>query len=279
MKERRTIGDIFWRLMLFLWALGIILPMIWVLYESLKTNREFYKDIWALPEQTQWNNYAKAWNYLGLGKGMLNTVYYVGCSLFFGISFTALCAYALTRLQWKGKRLAWNLLMLSLLLPGINAIVPQYVIARSLHLTGKLSGLIFLNSAVLDIFSLMVVSGFMQTIPTELEESAFMDGASLFQVFRLIIVPLSMPGIVTISIFRFLALYNDFLGPYIYLSDKPEKYTIGVSMFMANQQMIYKSDWVSLFAGVIIAMIPTIIIYLIFQKTVTQGATLGAIKG
>src|SRR5690606_9198349 len=159
-----------------------------------------------------------------------------------------------------------------------NALVPQYVLMRDLNLVNSLTGLIILDSLGESVFFLMLLGGFMQSLPKELEESAFMDGASLFQVFWRVIIPLSTPGIVTVAIFKFLGLYNSFLGPFIYLND-PEKHTIGVKMYHANQIMQYKADWVTLFAGVTIAMIPTIILYIIFQRQISEGATLGAVKG
>jgi N-acetylglucosamine transport system permease protein len=118
----------------------------------------------------------------------------------------------------------------------------------------------------------------MQSLPKELEESASIDGASIFQTFFRIILPLSTAGIVTVAIFKFLNLYNNFLGPFIYLSD-PDKYTVGVAMYQANQIMHYKSDWVTLFAGLMITMVPLIVMYMVFQNRVREGATLGAIKG
>jgi ABC-type glycerol-3-phosphate transport system permease component len=142
----------------------------------------------------------------------------------------------------------------------------------------SLTGLVILDSLGESVFFLMLLGGFMQSLPKELEESAFMDGSSLFGVFTRIIMPLSMPGIVTVAIFKFIGLYNNFLGPFIYLSD-PKKYTIGVNMYQANQMMQYASDWVTLFAGVMIATVPSIIMFLFFQRWIMEGATLGAVKG
>ncbi len=149
---------------------------------------------------------------------------------------------------------------------------------RAFRLTNSLSALIMLESLGENVFSLFILSEFMQTIPKELEESAHIDGASIFKVFWNIIVPLAVPGIVTVAIFRFLGLYNNFLSPFIYLSD-PDKYTIGVNMYHASHLMQYKADWVTLCAGVIIASIPSIIIYIMFQKQIIEGATLGSLKG
>lgn len=265
-------------MLLLLWAVTIIFPVVWLLYESLKTNREFFQDIWALPEKLNWVNYKKAWISYDLGQSMLNTLYYVGASLFLGTLLTTLNAYALTRIKFRGRQFIWGLIMLSLFLPGINALIPQYVLMRDLSLTNSLTGLIILDSFGESVFFLMLLGGFMMSLPGELEESARIDGASLFQVFFRIIVPLSTPGIVTVAIFKFLALYNNFLHPFIYLSD-PKKYTIGVNMYKASKMMAYSADWVTLFAGVAIAMVPSLLIYMFFQRTIVEGATIGAVKG
>jgi ABC-type glycerol-3-phosphate transport system permease component len=277
-KEKTTSSSVVVRILLFIWGIGIVFPITWIIVVSLKTNQEFFQSVWSLPEKLQWRNYAVAWDKMGIGRALLNTIYYVGCSLIFGTFITTLNAYALTRIEFKGRKIILETIMISLFLPGINALVPQYVLMRALRLTNSITALIFLASFGENVFSLFVLSGFMQTIPKELEESAYIDGASIFKVFWNIIVPLAVPGIVTIAIFRFLGLYNDFLSQFIYLSDA-NKYTIGVNMYHASQLMQYRADWVSLCAGVIIASIPSVTIYLVFQKQIIEGATLGSVKG
>ncbi|PAV31227.1 ABC transporter permease [Virgibacillus profundi] len=278
MKEKRNFKDIIFRGILYLWGLTIIFPLGWVLFESLKTNPEFFANIWALPEKLQFGNYIKAWKEYNFGKALLNTLYYVGGSMILGLFFTTLNAYALTRIEFKGRQLIWGLIMMSLFLPGINALVPQYVVMRDLGLTNSLSGLVLLSSLGETVFYLMILGGFMKSIPKEVEESAFLDGASHWQVFWRIIIPLSTPGIVTVAIFKFIDFYNAFLSPFIYLSD-PDKYTIGVQMYQANKLMEYSADWVTLFAGIIIAMIPSLAVFIFFQKWILKGATLGSVKG
>ena len=278
MKEKGSITDWFWSFALLLWALSIVFPLAWIFYESLKTNQEFFQDVWKLPKDPVWENYADAWNEYRIGQAMLNTIYYVGVSLVIGTFLTAINAYVLTRMQFKGRTVMWGLIMLSLFLPGINALVPQYVLMRDMGLTNSLTGLIILDSFSESAFYLMMLGGFMLSLPKELEESASIDGASIFQTFFKIILPLSTAGIVTVAIFKSLNLYNNFLGPFIYLRD-PVKYTVGVAMYQANQIMHYKADWVTLFAGLMITMVPLIVMYMVFQNRVREGATLGAIKG
>lgn len=168
--------------------------------------------------------------------------------------------------------------MISLFLPGINALIPQFVIVRSVHLTNSLTALILLYSLASNAFEIMILGSFMLSIPKELEESSFMDGASIFKTFIRIIVPITIPGIVTVSVFRFLSLYNDFLGPFIYLTDS-KKYTVGLCMYQANLMIQYKADWTQLCAGIVIAIVPSMAVYLLFQKQIVGGATLGAVKG
>lgn len=260
------------------WALLIILPLFWIVYVSLKTNYEFYLNPWSLPKELQFQNYSNAIELLNLGPVFLNTFYFVFGGLILGITVNTLAAYILTRLDWKGKKFILGLIMLSLFLPGINILVPQYVLARFFKLNNSLTGLIFLINMALSAFDILLMSSFMRSIPKELEESARIDGAPLWTIFWRIIFPLSIPGVVTISIFRFLNLYNDFINPFIYLTD-PSKHTVAVSVYYANTVLKYTSNYVTLFAAIVVSLVPTMIVYFIFQKRVVEGATIGAVKG
>ncbi|MFC5407169.1 carbohydrate ABC transporter permease [Cohnella soli] len=267
-----------WRMVLFVWALTVLLPLFWIFYQSLKTNQEFFADIWAFPEHLKWSNYEKAWTRLGIGQSVINTLYYVGLSLLISLFVSTVNAYAFTRIQWKLRSLLWSVIMISLFLPGINILVSQYTLMRAMDLTDSLNGLVLLAGLPVGAFELLLLGSFMRSLPKELDESAFIDGATLFQVFRKIILPLSMPGIVTIGIFKFVGLYNDFLGPFILISD-PAKYPISVNMYNANAMMEFKADWVTLLAGLVITIIPTVIVYVLFQRRIIEGATMGGVKG
>lgn len=260
------------------WALLIILPLFWIVYVSLKTNYEFYLNPWSFPKELQFQNYLNAIEILNLGPVFLNTFYFVFGGLILGITVNTLAAYILTRLDWKGKKFILGLIMLSLFLPGINILVPQYVLARFFKLNNSLTGLIFLINMALSAFDILLMSSFMRSIPKELEESARIDGAPLWTIFWKIVFPLSIPGVVTISIFRFLNLYNDFINPFIYLTD-PSKHTVAVSVYYANTVLKYTSNYVTLFAAIVVSLVPTMIVYFIFQKRVVEGATIGAVKG
>ncbi|HEX2986167.1 MAG TPA: carbohydrate ABC transporter permease [Caproiciproducens sp.] len=275
--KKISISDLVFRIILFLWGIGILFPLGWVFYQSLKTNNEFFMNVWKFPAKPQWNNYATAWNELNIGTSYLNTFIYVGVSMLLGLFITTISAYAFSRLNWRGKKALWKTIMLSAFLPGTSTMAPLYVIMRNLHLLNSISGLIIVSSFGENVFLMMLLSGFMKSIPKEIEESAYIDGASFFKIYRKIILPLSTPGIVTCGLFMFMGLYNNFIFPLICLSD-PEKYTITVNMYEAYQAMQFHADWTALCAGTVIAMIIPIIVYIFFQKQIVEGATLGAIK-
>lgn len=277
-KSRRSIQKYFWRLFLFLWALTVMVPILWILIVSLKTNQEFFQSAWGLPKVLQLSNYVKAWTSLKLDRAFLNTVIYVGASLVIRIIFAVTTAYALTRVKFKGRKLLMGLVMLSLYLPGINAMVPTYILMKDMHMLNSISGLIFYSSVGIDTFSVMVLGGFLATIPYEMEESAYMDGAGYFRTLFQIIVPMAKPGVVTVLIFSFLGLYNNFLYPYIMLQD-PDKYTIAVKIYEINKKMQYNANWVVLCACIVLGLLPSLLFYVFLQKQVKEGVNVGALKG
>lgn len=277
-RRNATPFDILMRLFMLACTLSVLFPLAWIVVKSLETNQEFFMDAWSFPKTVMLGNYLKAWNNLGIAQSMLNTIYYVGASLALGLFITALASFVLTRLEFRGRKAVIAIVMFSLFLPGINALVPLYTLMRTLHLINKISGLVLVNGIGGNAFALLILMGFMQSIPKELEESVYIDGGSLFKSFWHIILPLSVPGLVTVAVFNFLGLYNDFLMPFIYLDD-PKNYTIGVNMYNANSLMQFKADWVTLCAGVVISMVPPVAVFIAFQKQVMQGVTVGALKG
>lgn len=272
------IGSAVNRIIMLLFSLTVLFPLGWIIVKSLQTNREFFASAWGLPKVVQWGNYVKAWDSLHIGDSLMNTVVLVLFSLVFSLILTSAAAYVLTRMRFRGRQFLRGVIMFSLFLPGINALVPTYVVMRNLGMLNSIPALVVFNSLCGDAFALMVLGGFMQTIPRDFEESAFLDGASVFQTFRKIIIPMSMPGVVTLATFKALWFYNDFMLPYTVLQDQ-SKYTIGVNMYAANLLMRYKADWVALCAGVILAMIPPVVLFILFQRKVMEGATLGGLKG
>lgn len=270
-------SDALVRIILFLWAVITVLPIVWIIYESLKTNIEFYQNIWALPQSPQFTNYIKAWTDLHVMRYMMNTFIVVAVSLVVTTLITAMGAYIFARFTFQGRKLLFSFVLMGMMLPGLNSLAAQYILMKDLSLLNSLTGLsIFLTSLNIS-FSVFVLTGFMQTIPLEMEESAYMDGSSYSRAFFRIILPMCKPGLIAINIFNFLAVYNNYIAPLLFISDE-NKFTIalGLNTMLVLQQ--YRSDWVTLFAGTVISMIPIVVFYVLFQRHLISGTNLGAIK-
>lgn len=278
MKIKHHVWDVIIRIILLLWAILIILPLFWFLYESLKTNQEFFVNIWALPSKLQFNNYAKAWKSAGIMTYMGNTVFILAVTLLLSTILAGMASYILARFKFKLNRIIFWMITLSMMLPGINAITTQFILMKQLKLTDSLWGLcIYLTASAIP-FSIFILTGFMKTIPHEMEESAYMDGCSYSRTFFSILLPMCKPGIIAINIFNFLGVYNSYLAPLLFISNE-KKYPIAVGISNLYITMMYKADWVTLFAGSVITMVPVILFYSLFQKQLISGTTIGAIKG
>ena len=277
-KKNKLLNSIGWRVLLIFWSLIIILPIAWIVIVSLKTNQEFYQSCWSLPKVPQFSNYSKVWAENAIGRAFVNTVIYVGCSLALCMTLTYCCTYTLTRVKFRGRQFLYRLVMLSLFLPGINSMVPIYVTLRKLNMV-NFAGLIFFSSCGIGAFNLMVLGGFLETIPHEMEESAYMDGAGYFRTMVQIIMPMAKPGLITILVFAFLGFYNSYLWPNLLLAGQSDKYTIAVKMFEINKHLMYKSNWTGLCAVIVMGLVPSVTFYSFLQKYVVSGVTIGALKG
>lgn len=274
---KNTAWDFVRRFLLFLWAITVLFPILWIVMTSFKTNMEFFEGAWKFPTSLNLENYARAWTQMGIGKSLLNTLYYVGLGVILSVLVTILAAYALARFRFKGRKLIYWGIMISLFLPGVNALVPTYVLLKNLHMNNSLTGLLIFGGLNLNAFLVLILTGFMATIPKEIEESAYIDGASYLITLTKIVVPISKPGIVTVAVYAFLALYNSFLWPYIMLTDS-SKFILSVKMYEINQKMQYQSNWVGLCASIVIGLMPSVLFYFSLQKQVQEGMTLGALK-
>lgn len=278
MKNKHNVWDAVTRIILLLWAILIILPLFWFLYESLKTNQEFFMNIWAFPGKLQFNNYAKAWKSAGIMTYMGNTVFILAVTLLLSTALAAMASYIFSRFKFRLNRIIFWMITLSMMLPGINAITTQFILMKQLKLTDSLWGLcIYLTASAIP-FSIFILTGFMKTIPHEMEESAYMDGCSYSRTFFSILLPMCKPGIIAINIFNFLGVYNSYLAPLLFISDE-KKYPIAVGISNLYIKMMYQADWVTLFAGSVITMVPVIVFYALFQRQLISGTTIGAVKG
>lgn len=278
LRRKPKISTVISMIFLILCSLIFIYPLFYLLFYSLKTNNEiFLTNPFGFPHDIQWVNYSnaiKAFDILAYFKNsiIVSIVSIVGI-LFFILPFS----YATTRMIWKGKNVITNYLALGLFIPIQVIIIPLSILVRNMHLSNTYFALIVPYVAFNLAFSSMILSTSLAGIPKEMEESAFIDGGGVSRTFVSIIVPLIKPAIATTVIFAFLNVWNEYTVASILISKNSIKtLPIGLSNFVGQ----HSTDWGAMGACLVMASIPTIVIYLIFSEQVEKALTIGgAVKG
>lgn len=266
------------RIYLIAFAVAILLPLCWTIYTSVKTNQEFFADPWALPTGFDFSSYIRAWDSANIGTYFFNSLYITVIVVALNAILGSMTAYVCTRFKLRVGNAVINFFMLGLFVPTVLCIVTIFLQMRSLGLISNHFGLILLYTAVNMPFTIYVLAGFFRTLPHELEEAAHIDGSGLIGTFWRVMLPLAKPGIATVCIFNFLGVWNEYLMATTILLDT-DKSTLPVGLVALMATTNHQADWVALFAGMVIVMIPLMIIYLVFQKYITSGMTAGAVKG
>ena len=265
-----------WILILF-FAAYTLFPLIWLVVSSLKTNFEFLAGSpFALPARPQWVNYTNALTVAGLGRMLFNSVFVGLSATVVNIIVASMGAYCISRFRFKGREKIFTLFTAGILVPLNALMVPYFVIITKLGLINTYGGMILLYTAIGIPMSTFLIRGLMDSIPMELEEAAYIDGCGFFGRFFHIILPLSRTGIVTAATFEFLTCWNEFVFANLLVSsEKLRTIQVGIRYF-TNQ---FSTDYVSMYAAIVISIVPSIIGYILFQEQIIAGMTSGAVKG
>jgi multiple sugar transport system permease protein len=229
-----------------------------------------------IPETFQWDNYTRAITEIPFFLYFKNTVIISGFRMFAEVFVSALVAYGFARFDFPGKNVWFIILLSTIMLPGEITMIPHFIMYSKIGWINSFKPLIvpaFLGGQAVFIF---LLRQFFMSIPKELEESAFMDGANRFQIFYKIFLPLSKPALITIALFSFQGSWNDLLGPLMYLNDS-NKFTLQLGLAMFNGMT--KVEWGPLMAASLLVLLPTIIIFFTMQKHFVEGITVTGIKG
>lgn len=277
-KKTQRITNTVVRIPMILYLVSIVIPFFFMLLNSFKSNQEFYNNFWSLPDKLLFNNYAKGLEISGLATLFSNTIYIVIFSSIINILLSSMIAYAISRIDFRFAGALYKYFMVGLLTPGIICIIPVFFVVRLLGLYDSRESLILVYSAFNMAFSVFVMYSFFKTLPGELEEAAYIDGASYFKTFWQIMFPLAKPGLVTIGIFGFIEYWNDYLIAMTLVVDETKK-TVSQGVMKMQAANNVKTEWGPLFAVCIMAMVPVILVYAFGQSKLTSGLTAGAIKG
>lgn len=276
-KWKTHLGKISTRVILLAYAVTVLFPMLWVLYTSFKSNKEFYASPWSFPEQFAWENYINAWSRAKIGSYFLNSVLVTVGMVVLTLILGAMISYVIGRYHFKGKSLVNSLFIGGLLVPSVLGTIPVFMLLKTLHLSDTFIGIILVYTAYALPFSVFVLIGFFKSLPKELEEAAMLDGASYYKTFFKIMAPMARPGLITVSIFNFLWYWNEYAFALVTLQSESKK-TLPIGLAHLTMTQRYRTEWGELFAGVIIVMIPVIIVYILFQKKLVGGLNTGALK-
>lgn len=265
----------FVQLLMAFYVLAILYPLFNMLMSSFKTSREIVSSPMSLPKSFSFANYSLIWFGKGFGRYFLNSLVNTLAAMFFVVLFGSMAAFGLSRYRFKGNTLLYMLFLSGIMLPLKAAIIPLFIIIKSLGLMDNPLAVILIFIAMGIPSTVFILAGFMKTIPEALEQAARIDGCSDLRIYSQIIMPICMPSIALVTIYNAVPIWNDFFFPLIFLRKNEFKtLPLGLSSFVGQ----YSTKWDLLFTGLAIAIIPMIIMYLFMSKYFIKGMTAGAIK-
>lgn len=277
MVKRILLRTIF-RIPLVIWTIVVLYPIIWIFIGAFKKHGEIFRSPWALPESWEFANFAHAWTEYNIGTSFFNSAFVTVLGALLCLFFALPSAYAIVRVRFRGSNILFNIYLGSMMIPMVLAWIPLFFLLNDLNLIDNLFALALVYSVTQVPFTIFILASFLQTVPRDLEESAAIDGMSMYGILFKIVTPLMKTGLITATIMNAVMFWNEYFMALIFLQTD-EKNTLGVTMDLMNRNAEYTNSWGALFAGLAIAIIPILIIYTIFQRQITKGMTDGALKG
>lgn len=277
LRDRQWVRQLPAYLFLGAWSLFTIVVIGWVVMASFKSNREVFRDPWKLPSEVQFSNYERAWESAKLGENFMNSVIIVGVSVLILLLISAPAAYILSRAKFRGRNLLTMVYIAGIGIPYPLLFIPLFAMLAGMGLTNTKEGLILVYISLSIPFTVYILTGFFSTLPGDLEDAAVIDGCSDFQTFRHVMLPLASPGILTAAIFNFIGLWNEFQLALIFIQD-PGQRPLSLGLYALKNSMTYTGDWAGLFAGVVLVMAPTILLFIVLSERMISGITMGSVK-
>ncbi|NLU65811.1 carbohydrate ABC transporter permease [Streptomyces sp. HNM0574] len=276
-KPEGRVLNVFSHGMLVLWAFMVTLPLLWAVMTSFKTDRDIFTSPWSLPDALHFENWARAWSEAHMSEYFLNTVLVVGCSLTGTLVLGSMVAYVLARFEFPGNRALYFLFIGGMSFPVMLALVPLFYVLNNMGMLNTFHGLVLVYIAYSLPFTVFFLTAFFRTLPTSVAEAAFIDGASHTRTFFQVMLPMAKPGLISVGIFNFLGQWNQYMLPTVLNTESDNKVLAQGLVELAVSQG-YKGDWSGLFAGLVMAMLPVLAAYILFQRQVVSGLTAGALK-
>jgi len=265
-------------LILGLWSAFTLFAFSWILFASTKTSQELFRG-GLLPTALRLENYVRAWSSVRLGRYMFNSLLIVGLSLVILLIVSAPAAYVLSRHKFFGNSFITRAFAAGMGIPYPLLFIPLFAMLTAMQAIRTVPGLVLVYVSLSIPFTVYLLTGFFASLPKELEEAAVIDGCSSWQVFLKVMLPLARPGLITAAIFNGLGMWKEYQLALVFLNE-PNYRTLSLGLYTFKNSMQYSgADWPGLYAGVVIVMIPTILLYIILSERMISGLTVGAVKG
>jgi len=263
-------------LLLGIWAVIVLVPL-WVLFTiAVKSVPDFFANPLGWPKIFKWSNFSDAWNAAGLGSALSNSMLITGVSLAILVFAGAMAAFPLARRTRRWQNWVYIYFVAGLVVPSQIGVIALYRLMKGLDLISTYQGVVLIYVAGSLPFVIFLYTGFILSIPKDLEEAAYIDGASRWRTFWTVIFPLLRPVTATVIITASFSIWNDFFTALLFLPD-PDKQTLPLALFTFEGS--YNNQWTLIFSSIAIAAVPMIILFLVLQRSFVQGLTGGALKG
>ena len=265
--------------LILIWVAFTIVLIGWVFFASFSTTREIFAgSLFKFETGLHFENYIKAWKTQRVSVFFMNSLLYTVVSCTAIILLSAPAAYVLSRCRFRGNTIIQNMFAATMGIPGIMLILPLFGIASTLQLTNNRWVLMFLYTGTNIPFAIFFLLAFFRNLSFSYEEAAAIDGCPPIKTFWKIMLPLAQPGLVTLTIFNFIGIWNEFFTALIF-ANKPAVRPVAVGLYNMIASMRYTGDWGGMFAAVVIVFLPTFVLYIFLSDKIIQGVTAGAIKG
>lgn len=275
---KRILGRSAIRIPLLLWSVAVLYPIFWMFLGAFKSNAEIYRNPWGLPESFSFQNFIDAWQNYNIDTSTFNSLIVTVLGALLTMALAIPTAYALERLRFRGSNFLFVMYVSAMMIPMVLGWIPLFFLLMKLNLLDNIFGLSIVYAVSQLPFSIFVLTSFMSTIPRSLEESAAIDGMSPYGILFKVVTPLTTSGIITVTIMNAIQFWNEYFMALIFLQTE-SNYTLALAIDYISSEAQYTNAWGTLFASLIFAIVPVIILYAIFQKRIVQGMTEGALKG
>jgi len=275
--KKKNLSKLFAYTVLIIVSIIFVFPVFWMVRTALSTPSDvFNRNLNLLPSSYEFNNYKRAFESAPFVKFFLNTAFITIVNIASTLFTSSLCAFGFSRIEWPGRDRVFGILMTALMVPYAVLIIPHFVGFSALGMTDTFLPLLLPILLGGGLFNIFLLRQFFMGIPKELDEAATIDGASLWQIYRLIIIPLSKQSLIVVLLLTFLLNWNDYMAPLIYLSsEKNFTLMLGLNQFIGG----YSSQWELLMAAATIVVLPSMIVYMLAQRHFVEGIAMTGIKG